>query len=510
MDKRTFGQVLNANISHHGSRVAIIEDAASWTYAEFGARVYKLANILGELGLGPGDRFAIQAKNSRAFEELRWAGFVSGIVPVAINWRLAPPEIKHVLEDSGCNSIFIDEEFVSHFESPELSQWQAGLQLMGPDLESRIEQAQAAETNPDISPDDDAMLFYTGGTTGRSKGVRLSHWNIISCGLAFGLGVGARPDGVFLHVAPMFHSADLLSTGWFLTGGAHCYMPAFSPAGFLEIIQDSKVSATVTVPAMLMAIVSGAGGANVVDFDLSSLKTLIFGASPMAFEWTERVAKAFPEAGFLNCYGLTEVAPDLTIFTANEFRAAIESGERDGIVTSVGKPNMLVDLRVVGEDGQDVPNGEVGELWARGPNIMTGYLNLPEETAAAISDGWLHTGDMARIDEGGYVYLLDRLKDLVITGGENVYSSEVEAALHRHPAVSEAAIIGLPDDKLGEALFAVIVLRPDTEASEDELISHCRELIGGYKIPRQYAFVEALPKSALGKVLKAELREQYS
>ncbi len=230
----------------------------------------------------------------------------------------------------------------------------------------------------------------------------------------------------------------------------------------------------------------------------------------MAFEWIEKVAKGFPNVDFLNCYGLTEAAPDLTIFEAQEFRTAIESGERKGIVTSVGKPNSLVDLRVVDSDGAVVPPGGIGELWARGPNIMKGYLNLPEETASAISDGWLHTGDMARIDAGGYVFLLDRLKDLIISGGENVYSSEVEAALHRHPSVLEAAIIGVPDERLGEALFGVVVLHPKCEVTAEELIAHCRDLIGGYKIPRRYAFVEALPKSALGKVLKAELRDQYS
>ena len=511
MDKRTFGQILSANITHHGNRVAIIEGETSWTYAEFGERVYKLATLLAGLGLALGDRFAIQAKNSRAFEELRWAGFVSGVVPVAINWRLAPPEIKHVLEDSAVEIIFIDEDFTGVFDNPELNQWQEGLQPIGPALDTQIEQAQTAKIVPDISPDDDAMLFYTGGTTGRSKGVRLSHWNIISCGLAFGLSVGARADDIYLHVAPMFHSADLIGTAWFLNGATHCYLPAFSPAGFLQCIADNQVSVTVTVPAMLMAVV---GSVKVTDFDITSLRVLMYGASPMAFEWTERVAAAFPDTDFLNCYGLTETAPDLTIFDADEFRAAIESGERDGIVTSVGKPNVLIDLRVVGDDDKDVAPGEVGELWARGPNIMKGYLNLPEETSAAISDGWLHTGDMARIDEKGYVYLLDRLKDLVITGGENVYSSEVEAALHRHPSVSEAAVIGLPDDKLGEALFAVIVLRPDAEApakiTDEDLITHCRDLIGGYKIPRQYAFTDALPKSALGKVLKTDLREQYS
>ena len=507
MDKRTLGQVLSSNMRHHVKRPAIVEGSDSWTYGEFGARVFKLATVLTDKGLSPGARFAIFAKNSRFFEELRWAGFVSGIVPVAVNWRLAPPEIEHVLHDSSCTITFIDEDFESVFDSPALSKWQGGLQILGDELESMIDHATAFNSNVDIKPDDDAMLFYTGGTTGRSKGVRLSHWNIISCGMAYGLEVGARSDDIFLHVAPMFHSADLLATAWFLNGAAHSYLPAFSPVGFLDTISENRISVTVTVPAMLMAIVSGA---DIAKADISTLRTLIYGASPMAFEWTEKVAKAFPDVDFLNCYGMTETSPDLTIFGAREFRAAIENGDRKGVVNSVGKPNALVDLRVVAGDGTDVAPGGVGELWARGPNIMNGYLNLPEETAAAISDGWLHTGDLARIDEDGYVYLLDRLKDLIISGGENIYSSEVEAALHRHSAVGEASVIGVPDDRLGEALLGVIVLRPDAEVTEEELIEHCRDLIGGYKIPRKYAFVESLNKSALGKVLKAELRELYS
>ena len=508
MDKRNLGQVLASNINHRGDRVAMIEGGANWTYREFGARVFKLAEVFADLGLAPGDRFAIFAKNSRSFEELRWAGFVSGIVPVAINWRLAPPEIAHVLKDSA--SAIIDAAFAAAFDSPELSQWQPGLQPLGPELEARIDAARPAGKPAQMNapgPGDDAMLFYTGGTTGRGKGVRLSHWNIISCGLAFGLGVGARADDVYLHVAPMFHSADLLATAWFINGAAHCYLPSFSPAGFLETIAEHRVSVTVTVPAMLMAV---AGGGEVPDAQIASLRTLIFGAAPMAFEWTERVAAAFPNVDFLNCYGLTETAPDLTIFEPDAFRAAIASGDRGGIVTSVGKPNVLVDLRIVGAGGEDVAPGEVGELWASGPNIMQGYLNLAGETEAALSGGWLHTGDMARIDGDGYVYLLDRKKDMVISGGENVYSSEVEAALHRHPSVAEAAVIGLADARLGEALCAVIVLNEGSDVTEEELIDHCRDLIGGYKIPRRYAFVGALPKSALGKVLKADLRNQYS
>jgi long-chain acyl-CoA synthetase len=259
---------------------------------------------------------------------------------------------------------------------------------------------------------------------------------------------------------------------------------------------------------MLIALVSSPAMAKA---DLSSLKTLIYGAAPMAVEWIDRIARAFPAVNFSNSYGLTETAPDLTIFDPVEFRAAIEaaraSGDRTGPLASVGKPNVLNEVRVVRADGSEAKPGEIGELLARGPNIMKGYWKRPEETAAALKDGWLHTGDVARIDEHGYVYLLDRMKDMVITGGENVYSSEVEAVLHRHPGVAEAAVIGVPDARLGETVMAVIVPKPGATLTEEQIAQHCRESLGGYKIPRRIAFVEALPKSAMGKVLKTELRK---
>jgi len=266
----------------------------------------------------------------------------------------------------------------------------------------------------------------------------------------------------------------------------------------------------VTVPTMLIATVSDPAFAK---FDHGSLRTLIYGAAPMAVEWIERVAKAFAGVNFCNSYGLTESAPDLTIFDPHEFRAAIErsaaTGDRAGPLTSVGKPNVLNEVRVAKPGGGDAKPGETGELLARGPNIMKGYWNRPEETAAALRDGWLHTGDVARIDADGYVYLLDRLKDMVITGGENVYSSEVEAVLYRHPGVAEAAVIGVPDARLGETIMAVIVAKPGVTLGEQEIAQHCRNSLGGYKIPRRIMFVERLPKSAMGKVLKNELRRDY-
>ena len=505
MSNRTLGQVLQSTIASNGNRTAIVESECSWNWHEFGVRTAKAAAYLGALGLTTGDRFIIVAQNSRRLEELRWAGFYTGIIPVPVNWRLAPPEIKHILEDTEGRIIFADEDFLKFFDNPILSSWRDGVQTLSHDYDDHIDEMIPAEPTP-CEPDDDAILYYTGGTTGRSKGVRLSHWNIISCGLAYGFGVGARSTDTFLHVAPMFHSADLLAMAWFINGSCHSYLPRFTPGDFLEAITNYKVTTTVTVPSMLMATITYPDFAKA---DFSSLRMLIYGASPMAFEWIQRVAQAFPDVEFVNCYGLTETSPDLTIFNAQAFRRAIESGDRKGSVLSVGKPNVLIDLRVVDQKGEDVPAGQIGELWARGPNVMKGYLNLPDETTGALSDGWLHTGDIARIDDEGYVYLLDRLKDMIITGGENVYSSEVEVALHQHPAVSEAAVIGVADEKLGEALFAVIVLRENMVVDEMELIEHCRPLIGGYKIPRNYAFVEVLPKSALGKPLKGELRKTF-
>ncbi len=507
----TLPQTLLRNIRHLGAATAIVDGEAKLTWRAFGARVERAAGVLAALGIGRGDRFAIHALNGPIFEELRWAGFRQGAIPVMVNWRLAAPEIAHIIEDAACRAVFVDGRFAAVHEASEL----AGLAVRRialseaetcPSLPAYDDLFAAAQV-PDpaeAEADDDAILYYTGGTTGRAKGVRLSHANIVSNGLAFGLAQGARADDVFLHTAPMFHSADLLATGWFLAGAAHAYLPAFSPAGFLDTLAATRATVTVTVPTMLIMLL---GDPAFAEANVSSLRTMIFGASPMDPEWIRRVAAAFPGAELSNSYGLTETAPDLTVFEPLDFRRAIEAGAPE--IASVGKPNALVELRVVDGDGAEAPPGEAGELWARGPNITKGYLNLEELSREVLADGWLRTGDVARIDEGGYVYLLDRTKDMVISGGENVYSAEVEAALYRHEDVHECAVIGVPDERLGEALFAVIVARPGAVPDEHAIIEHCRRHIAGYKIPRRMAFVDAMPKSAMGKILKADLRAEY-
>jgi long-chain acyl-CoA synthetase len=502
---RSLARVLRATVARNSNRTAILKGDETLTWERFGDRVARAAGLLRDLGLKRGDRFAIIARNGVDLEELKWAGFWAGIVPVPVNWRLAPPEIRHILDDADCKLAFVEADFRAAFEQENLAGHYARMRRLPEDYHGARDAAAPAPLM-ESDPDDDALLLYTGGTTGRSKGVPLSHGNIVSCAMAFGLGTGARKDDVFLHVAPMFHSADLLATAWIMLGAAHVYMPAFDPESYLRLIERHKVTVTVAVPAILMAMVSHP---RVGDADFSSLRTLIYGAAPMALEWIERTMAVLPDGVLWNCYGLTEVSPDLTIFDGQEFAAAVKSGKRDGPVTSVGKANVLVDLKVIDANGGEAATGEAGQLWARGPNIARRYLNLPEASAEAFVGDWFKTGDIAKIDADGYVYLLDRVKDLVITGGENVYTSEVEAALHQHPGVSEAAVIGVPDDKMGEALFAVIIPRAGHDLSDKDMIEHCRPLIGGYKIPRRYAFVEAMPKSAMGKILKTELRETY-
>ncbi len=510
-------RALRAIVRHNGPRPAMLDAARTYTWSEFGDRVARAAGALHALGVAAGGRFAVLARNGFRFEELKWAGFWLGAVPVPINWRLAPAEIAMMLDDAGAAALLVETHFRSVLDHEAMRAWKGRATVIGDiagpgvgEYEGMI--ARATPPAPaDPAPGDDAMLIYTGGTTGRSKGVRITHENIVSNGVAFGLAIGARREQTYLHAAPMFHSADLLSMGWFLQGAAQCFLPAFSPPAFLEAIERFRVGAVVTVPTMLIATVSHP---DLRKYDLSSLATLIYGAAPMAIEWIERVAAAFPAVNFSNSYGLTETAPDLTVFDPVEFRAAIrkavETGDRAGPLSSVGRPNVLNEIRIVRPDGSEAKPGESGELLARGPNIMKGYWNRPEETAAALRDGWLHTGDVARIDDEGYVYLLDRLKDLVITGGENVYSSEVEAVLHRHPDVAEAVIIGVPDERLGETVMAVIVPKPGRAPNEEALTRHCRESLGGYKIPRRFAFVENFPRSAMGKILKTELRRTYA
>ncbi len=495
-----------------GDRPAVIDAEINLTWSEHIERIQKLATALAGLGIKKGDRFGIIGPNSFRYTELMYAGFWAGAIAVPINHRLAPPEILHILEDAECKFLALGDDYLNLTDDDQLAPWRDKRIAIGatspdkdvPAMDELLNAADPAEPQ-DPNEDDLALLLYTGGTTGRSKGVQLTHRNVYSNGWQVINAMEIIKEDVYLHVAPMFHAADLLGTGYTINGCAHSYLPVFTPTGVLQAIQDYKVTQCMMAPTMIIMILEEP---TFDDYDISTYRNLFYGSSPMAAEWVEKSIQRFTNAEVQQGYGLTETSPILTTLDADDHRDAVASGDI-GILRAAGRPVIGIDLKILDDDGNEVPTGEAGEVCVRGPNVTPGYLNRPEENEKAFKNGWFHTGDVGRVDENGVMFLMDRKKDMIVSGGENIYTSEVEAALYKHPDVFECAVIGVPDDKYGESLFAVIVTAPGETLTEDIIIDHCRELIAGYKIPRQMDFVEELPKSAMSKILKNELRDIY-
>jgi long-chain acyl-CoA synthetase len=497
---------------------AIIDGDTRLTWHDVDHRVRGLANGLRRHGTQRGDRLATLMLNSYRYLELYYAVPRVGALVVPLNYRLAEPELAAILDDSGASVLVVDDSFAptgQHLaERSHVRLIHAGVGVTPVGMQSYeelVDDVTDVDPDGDWAPDDDDLvgLFYTGGTTGRAKGVMLSHKNLATNALHATIEFRYGSDTNYLHAAPMFHLADMASTfSVTMLGGCHTILNSFSPVAVLETIQRARVTHAALVPTMVNALIQVP---EVRDYDLTSLHQLLYGASPMPVALLKRAMEILP-CDFVQGYGLTEAAPALTRLTPEDHRRGI--AEPDTIwerrLTSAGQSDVGVDVRVVDEAGRDVAPGEVGEVIARGPNIMQGYWNQAQETAYGLRDGWLRTGDLATVDEGNYIYLVDRKKDMIVTGGENVYSIEVEGALYSHPSVLEAAVIGVPDATWGERVLAVVVLKPDQGVSAEELIAHCRERIAGYKTPRSVEFVETLPKSGAGKLLKAPLREKYS
>ena len=370
-------------------------------------------------------------------------------------------------------------------------------------IESHNAAADAGRGGKDL-----AGVFYTGGTTGFPKGVMLSHEALLFNGLWIGsLGV-AQPGDIGLHAAPMFHIADhaLLNALW-LAGGTHVALPAFTPPAMLQLLARERITTTLLVPTMIQLLVDHPDAAK---HDLSALRTLGYGGSPISEAVLDRAQKLMPHVEYAQAYGMTELAPCATLLPAALHSA---EGRSRGKLSAAGLALPGVQIRIVGPDGADLPRGEVGEIIVKSPAVMLGYWNKPEETAQALerpsNPGWMHTGDGGRMDDEGFVFVVDRVKDMIVSGGENVYSTEVERAVARYPAVAACAVIGVPDAEWGERVHAVVVLKAGQQATADEIREHCKTLIGAYKCPRSVEFITALPMSGAGKVLKRTLREPY-
>jgi long-chain acyl-CoA synthetase len=350
------------------------------------------------------------------------------------------------------------------------------------------------------------QLYYTSGTTGRPKGVMLTEGNVTS-NASHGIMYLHFDEGhTWIHATPMFHLADAWSC-WTIAwvGGRHVFLREFSPAGYLTLVERERVTTSLLVPTMINAVINDP---RVREYDTSSLRLLVFGASPMPVDRLRAAMQVFPAVRFIQMYGMTETAP---FATGLPYDDETVNGPEHMVrrLASCGREIPGVEARVVREDGSEVSPGEVGEIVMRGPNIMKGYWREPEASADTLRGGWMHSGDMATVDEEGYIFIVDRKKDMIITGGENVYSTEVENAIYEHPAVLEAAVIGIPDAYWGERVHAIVVLKEGQSLEAQELTDFCRRHIAGYKIPRSVEFVAALPKTGSGKIQKSVLREPY-
>jgi long-chain acyl-CoA synthetase len=492
--------------------IATVDNRRRQTYAEFTQRVRRLAGALRRLGVGPGDRVGMLALNSDRYLEYYLGVWWAGAVVNPVNTRWSSTEIVYSLDDCDTRLLLVDDQFSALV--PELLERSTCLRsvLHVSDAAAPFSmlsyEALLAEAEPvedALRRDDDlAGIFYTGGTTGFPKGVMLSHGNLLSNALAGLVEVPMPSDWNILHVAPLFHLAAMsLVLRTLVRAARHVILPAFKPLDVIQMIESEHVNSVLLVPTMIHGVVEHH---KLREHDLSSLKQILYGASPISEALLDRALAAFPGVEFAQGYGMTELSSGISFLLGDSHTPA---GRAAGKLRSVGQAICGVDVRILDPQGCELMRGKIGEIVVRSPGMMLGYWNKPEASEQALRDGWMHTGDAGYLDEDGYLYIVDRLKDMIISGGENVYSAEVENALASHPAVAACAVLGVPDEKWGEAVHALVVLREGARASEQDLTVHCRALIAGYKCPRNIEFRDSLPLSAAGKLLKFKLRKEY-
>ncbi|MFN3370434.1 MAG: acyl-CoA synthetase [Sphingomonadaceae bacterium] len=487
-----------------GRSLAVSDRRRRQSWAETEARVARLATALRAHGARPGDRVAVLSDNSADYFELYWGAPWAGLLLAHLNVRWAVPEIAAALADCEARLLLHD---ASHAEAARAAAVLCRHRIELIDLDAagpESWQSRVADADPmadaGLAEGAPVALFYTSGTTGQPKGATLTAGNIFSAGLMIARPFDLGPEAVALCVMPMFH----VGAGTFLFGltfaAASIHIePRFDAARTLELIERERISHSVLVPTMIAQLLEQP---DVAGRNLASMRRLIYGAAPMPDALMARAIAAMPAVGFNQGYSMTETTATGTCLLPADH--ADPARRR-----SVGQALPGNDIEIRSADGRPCPDGTVGEICIRGPGVMAGYWNRPAETEAVLRDGWLRTGDAGFVDPDGYVHVVDRLKDMIISGGENVYSAEVENVLHDHASVAECAVVGLPHARWGEQVVAVVHLRPGTHADAAALESHCRARLGGYKVPRRFVFeAEPLPKGGSGKILKPDIRRR--
>ena len=501
------------NARLYPDKIALIDNEVKISFSQLNKRINRLANALLGLGLRRGDKVAVLHHNCYQYIELYFASAKAGIPIVPLNYRFSAKELSYIINDSEAKAIFYGEKYfpvieqirgeikgIEHFICIDKSLAHTK------DYEDMIGMARDSDPYIPVAEDDLYILGYTGGTTGLPKGVMTTHKNIISsCFHLCAEEIHLHPGAVFLNIPPLFHAGDSFCMFVFsFLGATNVVMNSSSPEEIFKNIQDHKVTHPLLVPTLMLYILQYP---DIQRFDLSSLQCVIYGTAPMPVEPLKQIMRILGCA-FCQVYGATETFVPMSVLLPRE-HVLEGTDENFARMASGGREIIGVELKIVDDHNDEVSNGETGEIVARGDNVMKGYWKLPELTEKTLKNGWYHTGDMGRMDERKYLYIVDRKKDMIISGGENIYSKEIEEVLFKHPGVADVAVIGIPDDIWGEAVKGLIIKKKGAEVSENELIDHCKKYLASYKKPKSIEFVNEFPRSTAGKVLKKELREKY-
>jgi len=501
------GQLLTLVASKHPQRSAILFENKRFTYREFNQRANRFAHSLLRLGLRKGDKVAVLLFNSNHFAEVYFGTAKIGGVFAPINFRLAGEEVLYILNHSDARFFVFGEEFAALVTTirPRLSKVEVFMSVGKDtppqtfDYETLLRNSKSLEPNRSVSEKDECQLMYTSGTTGRPKGAVITHQNVLWNLLNTILGREDKEGEVSLVIGPLYHTAALNNhfTLRVALGGTTILIKHFDPRGVMEIIEMERVNVISGAPAIYHLLL------NLPDskrYDTRSVTKCTAGAAILPDETKRGLLKLFPNSiGIYDVYGCTEASPCITILKAADSLRKQEC---------VGQPLPFLEVRIVDDRDRDVSQGEVGELTCRGPNVMKGYYKNKKATGKALKGGWLHTGDLARMDEEGFVYIVDRKKDMIISGGENIYPREIEEVLYHHPKIQEAAVIGIPDPLWGESVKAFVALKSGESMEEREVIEYCKTRLASYKKPKSVEFIGSLPRNPSGKVLKTILREQ--